>query len=361
MSKKEAVVRSPVLDTWRAIACLMVFFFHTGTNLSFGKWVIYGFCGVHLFFILSGYLIFKPFLNAIIEKKALPSIPQFYFRRFVRIYPAYLAALLVYIVARWSTGLHPPSLNNITHHLFLVFNYSDPSNFFSIGVVFWSLAIEVQFYLLMPWIARMRSALGMILLFILVGPISRWIEFNYFSSTVLGTDELVRFRSVFSFLDLFGYGMLIAWIEKTVPQFSSLKKTKLNWTISLIGFAGVLLANQWCDQVKPGHWLDVNDSFFIVGFPIILSLGIGLIFVALLNRPMSNFKFLPWVGQISYSLYLWHVAVQLVIFRLVHLSWIENPYLQNFTYGLISLVPTLILSAISFKLIEKPSLRLLAR
>ena len=82
-------VRNRSLDMWRGVACLMVFAFHTGASFRWPPLAFYGNSGVHLFFVLSGYLIFQPFLKSMGGSKPMPSIGRFYARRFLRIYPPY--------------------------------------------------------------------------------------------------------------------------------------------------------------------------------------------------------------------------------------------------------------------------------
>jgi peptidoglycan/LPS O-acetylase OafA/YrhL len=90
--EKNRNVHITALDGWRGIACLLVLFYHTGSNIFFPPLVIYGFIGLHLFFVLSGYLISSPFLKAIRGRSALPSTGRFYMRRLIRIYPPYLVS-----------------------------------------------------------------------------------------------------------------------------------------------------------------------------------------------------------------------------------------------------------------------------
>ena len=55
--------RRPYLDSFRALACLLVFFYHAALNLQAGKIVFFGYNGVHLFFVLSGYLLGRKLLE----------------------------------------------------------------------------------------------------------------------------------------------------------------------------------------------------------------------------------------------------------------------------------------------------------
>src|ERR1041384_7003881 len=102
--------RDEALDGLRAIAALMVVFYHCGVQLQLPPFVIPGYSGVHLFFVLGGYLISRPFWARLVNDQPLPSWRRYAVRRFVRIYPTYFAALVVFIALRLVGHLHPPPL-----------------------------------------------------------------------------------------------------------------------------------------------------------------------------------------------------------------------------------------------------------
>ena len=88
--------REHALDGWRGVACLAVVAQHSHLQPRVGEWPLLGNLGVHLFFILSGYLIGKPYLRALLRGERLPGIGGFYMRRLLRIYPPYLVSLLFF-------------------------------------------------------------------------------------------------------------------------------------------------------------------------------------------------------------------------------------------------------------------------
>jgi peptidoglycan/LPS O-acetylase OafA/YrhL len=149
---KSAPVRLPGLDTLRAIAILAVMLFHIQWRLpeELRPVAQFGWMGVDLFFVLSGYLIglqlMKPYGRG--EK---PSLQEFYRRRAFRILPAYVVVLgLYFLVPGWreSTGLSPLwEFVTFTENLFV--DYAKNINFSHV----WSLCVEEHFYLVLPVLA----------------------------------------------------------------------------------------------------------------------------------------------------------------------------------------------------------------
>jgi peptidoglycan/LPS O-acetylase OafA/YrhL len=376
--KPENRARVLYLDGFRGIACLMVFFFHYATNLGipvgrhmFGIW---GFTGVHLFFILSGYLLFQPFLKAILGSRPFPSIGSFYLRRFVRIYPPFFLSLLIYVGLRLKTHTHIPSPANILAHAGLVSNYLNPKLWYSINPVFWSLAIEMQFYVLLPILSRLfyqrnagrpnLRAAGLILTFFLIGGVARSIEFFHWRSTE-GIHSYIFFRSIFSYLDLFAVGMFIALLR--AEPFATRIRTRTGFgVLALAGFAIMIPANLWCTFTAPASWLESPRALYTILFPVAICTAWGMVLLAnvLYEKKSPRFLnrgFLVWAGQISYSIYLYHVGVEFFMLRVVHLSNSLGWDLRNLIYAVITLPVTLAVSALMYQLVERPCVQWLTR
>jgi peptidoglycan/LPS O-acetylase OafA/YrhL len=159
------------LDAVRGVAILWVVVFHIGgvccdwhfpdasSGLSLVSQGLVKLCkmgalGVPMFFVLSGFLIHYTF-----SRSADPTVGNFWLRRFGRIYPPYLAALLIYAAVYGSFWTHRGRMDLLTH-LCLVHTFGDRT-FFGMNASFWSLAHEAQFYLLYPLLLNVRRALGM--------------------------------------------------------------------------------------------------------------------------------------------------------------------------------------------------------
>jgi surface polysaccharide O-acyltransferase-like enzyme len=151
------------LDGLRAVAALLVILYHafvfsvSNIKLSLGPVNLYpawnyGRTGVQLFFVLSGFLLFLPYARAILLGWQLPAARKFYQRRILRIVPAYWVCLAILVLISLPTYLSKVGLKNIATHMFFIHNVF-PSFDSSIQGPFWTMAVEAQFYLLLPAIA----------------------------------------------------------------------------------------------------------------------------------------------------------------------------------------------------------------
>ena len=365
--------RNASLTGWRAVACLLVLFAHTGFTLGYSPVFLWGFCGVHCFFVLSGFLLFAPFCRSILDQKPLPSISNFYARRFIRIYPPYLVALIVFSVLRLLSNDNPPTITSFLLHASFAFNFASEKEFFAINVIFWTLAIEAQFYVIMPAIVAMvrfgnklnshASVAIIIAVFICIGVTSRTLEFITTQGNTVEALPTVRFRFVSSYLDLFAMGMAASALDFWTRHSRLLSSRYVLTGIAVLGFVLLLVANYWCTVVSPGEWAKSNDQLFTQLFApaICLSLAMILYSVARGDLLFSGFlsnKYTVWVGEVSYSVYLYHILVQLAMFRLLPLHNVESYYIRTLIWGLVSLGPTLVLAFVMHRFIEMPCLRL---
>jgi len=159
----------------RGVAALGVVLYHTvGPNAQFGprvlRWLAtpvlpairFGYVGVFLFFVISGFCIHLSRAKAQAEDQPPVSFTSFWKRRFRRLYPPYLIALVLYLgIAGFTTKfeLTPFYVWDVISHLFLIHNL-DSHTVYSINGVFWTLAIEEQLYLAYFLLLYLRKRWG---------------------------------------------------------------------------------------------------------------------------------------------------------------------------------------------------------
>src|SRR5436305_7298022 len=152
-----------VLDGARALACLSVIWYHiyqtprdlhiwdpqSSAHPLLNSFLYFGKYGVTLFFVLSGFLLFRPFAKALIFEKKWPSVRQYYVRRIFRIIPAYYASLILIVLLFQRQYLQPQHWQELGL-FFTFFMDSSQATFKQINAPFWTLAIEWKFYMLLP-------------------------------------------------------------------------------------------------------------------------------------------------------------------------------------------------------------------
>lgn len=400
------------LDGVRAIACLTVLDFHINlmtrdthiwnpanfSHMLISAIALAGASGVTLFFVLSGFLLFMPYAKALVFEGDWPSARQFYLRRVLRIMPGYYFALFAMIFIIHPEYLHPDHWRQLG--LFLTFLMdSTPQTFQKLNGPFWTLAIEWQFYMLLPLLAllfgfvvqrihrsggspRRRSwTVALCLLAVIAwGPFSRYWGV-YFTSHQSATFLLPRpvlnvvifflYGASGKYLEDFAIGMLVSLCYVYAQhrlygvRLNQLLRRLSPWLwglgIPLLLFTAVWHLDLWYYHSVP--LLDGLVPAFGWLSEVFIASGFGLCVAATLFDNAGLHWFfglapLRWLGLISYSLYMWHLPI-LTFFKTNIGYHIEGWGLP--AYGLYLLWALLIVVPFSFLLyvcIEKPFMKL---
>jgi len=314
----------PNLEVFRGLAALAVCLYHFNREGFLGEpvsaIVSYGYLGVDVFFVISGFVIF---LSLSRHPASFPSLRRFLVGRVFRLYPAYLAASLGAILL-WHLSTHIPgfqgdapdyTLRQVWANLTMTCNWIQVPWFI---VVAWTLAIEAQYYLLA---AASFGLLTHSALWIRLGTLALWIA----TPLVAGNSP-----TVFAWSALFALGIL-SWMKRE-KSISPLPFWILFTIASLVHTEAKGLASG------------------IVGTSAAL---------AILYLPEIRVRPLLWLGTISYSLYLVHTFIGgLVINLATRLP--DRPILQVGAVFL-ALAVSLIAALGLYLLVEKPSHNLARR
>lgn len=317
-----------------------------------------GWAGVDFFFVLSAFLLTLPFARWACGERAFPSPGPYLVRRIKRVFPAYWAQLLVLLVLAFTTSLYVfPSTPALIAHLFMDFNL--PPNWVSpINGVWWTLPTEFLFYLLLlPLALLLKTRTTRLLLLSLIGVawLYRWWVFVAFHEQGVGVMVPLMGNTLGS-LDEFVIGTYSAYLYiKAQKQ----KLPRLPATLFLLlGIAAVLLSIyciHWLYGVywEEGHPLLIfkNTVIGIGAVSIIISILLGSRWALLLfaNPVMMH------IGVISYSLYLWHLPVILLLGKW---SYMVNYDGYRFPLMMAIVLPTSwLLSYASYRWVERPFLR----
>ena len=310
------------LDVLRGIAIFAVFAYHfLGTTYGMdhlpwrGNWadwsaapdtlfrclfpVTFGWIGVALFFVLSGFCIHWSYLR----KKRL-TVGGFYAARFWRIYPPYLVALIASaVMVKLSLSSHE-GIAQFTSHLLLVHNFSE-GTFYGINPAFWSLAAECQFYLAYPlflW-ARSRFGMGRALLgaFGLASAIRVGVALR--SSGDVGPSLVWTFSPFVLWFDW----LLGAWLAERLHTAGS--KPLPSARAAIVCLSGLLLATSLFRPLS------------VLSFTIASLLSVYVVDRCLRDKRPAGRMDRLWIplGLISYSFYLWHQPLIGRCLKLLHL------------------------------------------
>jgi peptidoglycan/LPS O-acetylase OafA/YrhL len=397
----------PVLDGVRALACLAVLVFHVNWTTYHqhlwqplhyplvGSLLLVGSTGVTLFFILSGFLLFLPYVGALLsEERPWPSGRRFYLRRALRIWPAYYASLFI-LITLWQPQYWQPAHWRELLLFITFFMDSTPETFRQINGPYWTLAIEWQFYLLLPLLALGVSlllrrlpqhrrfpliclTLALVIVYALL--VRHWggyyvhhpeASLPLVPRTVLNVVLFFVYGMSGKFLEDFAIGMLIAacyTYGRLIRPAGVLVRGLRRWSLALWGLGLVLFVGMaiWHlnHDVGAFAWLDgflpFYDTLSELGFALAYgSCLTGLLFGPSLLRSIFSWRYLRWLGLVSYSLYIWHLP--LITYFSVHIQpWLNglNHWLIYGCYWLWVLVTVLPLAFLSYLLIERPFLKL---
>lgn len=366
---------SPSLDGIRAIAVLLVVVEHGSVRfLPRDSWLVFGRYGVGIFFVLSGYLITSLLLRERVNRGRI-SLRDFYVRRALRIWPLYYAVLLLQVVVllhvdsrSWGNvwvSTDSSKYSAFTHvwwsYLVFVQNYvSDVRHHVNLGLgVYWSLAIEEQYYLFWPIAlialsrARWRGAIPAFL----VGAIA--LSFLLRALTILGHlgatgGGIERMTHT----NLFGLavGSLLAWSRWDRLRRGGPVRGGGGFGATLAWFVVLALVLRVSTPVIQAGWA-VKLPHFDYYDPLLLSVAMAAIidYVAWGGATWSPLRWWPmvYVGRVSYGIYLLHPLVLGVALHVLHSKgWIEMG---------VFMVATLAVAAASYELFEKRILRLKRR
>jgi peptidoglycan/LPS O-acetylase OafA/YrhL len=342
--------RLPGLDVLRAIAIVWVMLFHSwivgGLDAPYDAVAGYGWMGVDLFFVLSGYLIGYQLLKPLSLGEPL-QLGGFYRRRAYRILPAFLTALAIYVLLpswREAPGLQP-AWQFLTFTVNLLIDYQHNQAFSHA----WSLCVEEHFYLLFPllawWLTRRHSRTLVISLCVFVVAAGMVIR-GY--ASVHGESYLESiYYPTYTRLDGLMAGVLVATIQLHQPQRWAALQSRAN-TLAVAGLIVIGFA----------IWLFRDRTFapVVFGFPL-LALGFALLVAATAGVKSFGRWQVPgagWMAAMSYSLYLSH---KLAMHRVASLLS-THPQIHGWAAFSIYAAATLLFGALLHYGVERPFLRL---
>jgi peptidoglycan/LPS O-acetylase OafA/YrhL len=348
------------LDSVRGIAILLVLFWHYFTCqvggasnailTRCGHFSSLTWSGVDLFFVLSGFLIAGILLD---HRNSSNYFRIFYLRRACRILPLYFLLLASFLGLAWTRLFTSPSFQwlfqdpapvwsyaTFTQNIFMGFRGDFGARWLGIT---WSLAVEEQFYLVVPlliYFLPRRLLFCVLIMGIVTAPTLRCISpgFHAFVNTPWRSDSLLSGAAL---------AVLVRW-----RPFEAVLREYQRFFLVLFGF---LLAGAAVMSLRPDRFGQL-DHFWLAGLYatfVLIAFASGNPYVGRLLKLAP----LVWLGQVSYGVYMFHQAASGLLHGAIHQS---APRLHTWSDAAITIAAlgvTLAVSAISYYFFEKPILR----
>jgi peptidoglycan/LPS O-acetylase OafA/YrhL len=369
--------RFPLLDALRAIAVLCVVLTHTGDlsgvneGTSLGDFTARLDVGVTIFFLISGFLLYRPLVNARMNGAPRTGLPVYAKRRFLRIVPAYWLALTALAIA---PGL-PDMFSERSWVYYGLFQAYDPS-WFDKGIgTAWSLSTEVAFYALLPlyaWAAArfVRSVkLELVLLGALAAAsvVARALNASAEQHAVFGQASTFQITIGGTFLWFalgMGLAVVSAWMQgdpaRRRPRAVVLAERR-PWVPWLLALGFFVLASEGLG-IDPSRFAQQSVAQQVGTYLLYAAVAFCLLVPAVFGedaggwprRLLAN-RWLARLGLISYGIFLWHLTIA------VKLSGegvgSGGPFWRLVTLTLVVLAVTVPIAVASYLLVERPLLR----
>jgi len=306
------------IDGLRAIAVTAVVLYHLGIS-----WIPGGFLGVDLFFVISGYVITRLILDSINQSSAL-DLRSFYAARLRRIYPGFIFMVIctIIFIGVWAPEAIKRFLSDLPYALsgtinwFLVARHQD--YFEAIGRPpllqhTWSLAVELQFYLIWPiilltvlkYFGKKNIARIALLIAIISGVTLFLVSLRLDQSNAQQISHIYFGTDTHSLGLFLGSALAVSWIPQNLSADIAKRAQDVIDGIGVVGLLGLIATFLFIDET--------NASLYRLAFPLA---GIfGCLVIISLVHPASRFAPLissapfRWVGQRSYGIYIWHWVI----------------------------------------------------
>ncbi|HEU4656972.1 MAG TPA: acyltransferase [Capillimicrobium sp.] len=364
--------RFPLLDAMRAIAALSIVVTHASgvSNFNTANWLGHYTArlnfGVCIFFLLSGFLLYRPFVAARREGRPPIGVRAFVRRRVLRIVPAYWVALTLLAIY--------PGLLGFGEHWWRFYSFTQiywsESTVQGIGPA-WTLCIEASFYVVLPFlaagIARLRPSVRselVILAGLAIATLA--LRFAIQEWTGMFSGWRVLHNTLLSYLDWFAYGMMLAVVSVAMhgreagsrPLRLIIRKPWVPWAAAFAVFTFVAFGL----GLSRGFFITYTQTNFLgehVGYALTAAL---LLLPAIFGdwaggwpRRLLATRWMGWLGLVSYGIFLWHSNLMLELNEHGAQGWLPGSGFLSLL--LPTLAITIPIAALSYYVVERPALR----
>ena len=345
------------IDGLRAIAVTAVVMYHLGIS-----WIPGGFLGVDLFFVISGYVITRLILDSINQSSAL-DLRAFYAARLRRIYPGFLFMVIctIIFIGVWAPEAIKRFLSDLPYALtgtinwLLVARHQD--YFETVGRPpllqhTWSLAVELQFYLIWPiilltvlkYFGKKNIARIALIIAMVSGTTLFFVSLQLDQSNAQQISHIYFGTDTHSLGLFLGSALAVSWIPQNLSADIEKRAQDVIDGIGVVGLLGLISTFLFIEES--------NASLYRIAFPLAGIFGclviISLVHPASRFAPIISTAPFRWIGQRSYGIYIWHWVIFQVTRPSVDLSG------QTWALYLARVLLVLALADISLRWVEIP-------
>lgn len=336
--------RDSVIDSFRGLAVLLVTSFHiflwssSSGQPFFNNWDFYGpfgngWVGVGMFFVISGYCMGISTKNTFSQHVSIGSCSVYFLKRFIRIALPYYVSIVVwcFLINFFGVAVKPTGLVDVITHLLFVHNMSE-STMFSISGVYWSLAVEMQFYVILPVLVVLFKSIKM-KLFLLIASIVITVVVNIYS------DDRVLTWSLIPYLYLF----VLGWVLQGV----SLGGFPVNIVKASRNFLFIVLV---ASLFYKGDGYNNNIKIYEVW---VSTVSAAIMWLCINTHSRANVDTERWlglpsfIGRCSFSIYLYN-----------YMFWIVPRHYVSTTLAIMTFLFVIAFGVAMFYLVERPSERI---
>ncbi len=363
----------------RALAALWVFAHHLnaivgprvvrislpGIDVDVTPLLTCGWVGVDIFFVLSGFLLTRQLLDACESGDARGVNRRFLLHRVLRVYPAYLAQIAVLAALAWVAAGAPPAwLRHLPLHLVMLQSVT-PASEPAINGVYWTLTAEFWFYLLLPFVVaalhaaarRSEAALGRRALAVYLGAILLMVAYRGATVRAAAADPALSLewtsRQLPATIDVFAAGMLAAVGSRFIARGAIALPRGASGAMLAGGLAGIVwmlyVMHERFREFWAGGALFLSWHAVTALFAALMILGISL--DGRLSRAAFANAPARYLGEASYSIYLWHLPAALWV------ATVLPPASGEARYVAAAFAAALLASLASYHAVERPVLR----
>ena len=324
-------IHFPLMDSVRGIAVIAVIVLHTAffaaifdNHETIARFAAQLDVSLTMFFVISGFLLYRPFVVAQVEGDPRPRTAAYGWRRLLRIVPAYWLALTLTLVTLGTAGA---SAGDLVSYYAFSHVYTDAPVIVAMAQA-WSLCVEVSYYALLPAYALALRAVGrrwggfrleLAGLAVLVA-VSVAFKLLHLSTGELGEQATGWQLTMPTYLDQLAIGMLVAVVSVRHPPGTTLPRAirlverapAISWAVAVAAFVTVSQAI----DVRTQSGAPLTDGEFMLRHYLYGLVALGLLLPAVFGEPRQGVvrkilssRALLFVGTISYGLFLYHLPV----------------------------------------------------